>query len=345
MRAPAALTDLAHDAAGDVVAGEELGRAARGLVALRVPPAFLFVVGGLALVEIGDVVEHEPPALVVAQDPALASNPLGHQDSAHARRPDHARRMELEVLHVDEVGARVVREGLSVPGVLPAVAGDLVGAADPSGREHDGLRLEDAEVPPLAVVAEGADDPLAALEEPHHRALHVHVDSEVDSVILERADHLEPGAIAHVGEPRVLVPSEVPLEDFLIRSTVEDRAPGLELPHPIRRLPGVELRHPPVVDVLATAHGVGEMGLPVVPLVHVRERGGDAALGHHRMGFAQKRLADEPYRRSLGGGLDRRPEPRSSGADDEHVVLVGLRWARHQKILQSEITPIEQRRT
>ena len=31
--------------------------------------------------------------------------------------------------------------------------------------------------------------------------------------------------------------------------------------------------------------------------------------------------------------------------DLENVVLVGPRWPRHQRILQSEITPIEQRRT
>src|ERR1700681_4633424 len=43
--------DFAIDAAGDVVAREELGRTARILVALRVPPALFFVVGGLRLIE------------------------------------------------------------------------------------------------------------------------------------------------------------------------------------------------------------------------------------------------------------------------------------------------------
>src|SRR3972149_7410877 len=99
-----------------------LPRTAGALVALGVPPTLLFVVGGLALVEFGNVVEHEPEAQVVAKDPALAANTLGHQDAAHARRPDHSRRVELEVLHVDEIGARVVREGLPVAGGLPAVA-------------------------------------------------------------------------------------------------------------------------------------------------------------------------------------------------------------------------------
>src|ERR1700733_2533960 len=86
----ASCLDLAIDAAGDVVAGEEFGRAAGIPVSLRVAPALLFRLRGLALVEIGDLVEHEAAAFAVAQDAAFAAHPLGHQDAAHADRPDHA---------------------------------------------------------------------------------------------------------------------------------------------------------------------------------------------------------------------------------------------------------------
>src|SRR2546425_7336283 len=41
------LPDLAHDASGHVVAGEQLGRPARVLVALRVAESLFFAVGGL----------------------------------------------------------------------------------------------------------------------------------------------------------------------------------------------------------------------------------------------------------------------------------------------------------
>ena len=44
------------------------------------------------------------------------------------------------------------------------------------------------------------------------------------------------------------------------------------------------------------------------------------------------------------GRLDRRAQPGAAGTDDEHVVAVG-RVRRHQKILQSVQTPIEQSRT
>ena len=59
MGTAAAFADLALDAAGDVVAGEQFGRAPRILVALGVAPAFLFVIGRRALVERRDVAEHE----------------------------------------------------------------------------------------------------------------------------------------------------------------------------------------------------------------------------------------------------------------------------------------------
>ena len=43
-----------------------------------------------------------------------------------------------------QLGAGVVGERVAVAGVLPAVARDLVGAADAAGRQHDRLRLETA---------------------------------------------------------------------------------------------------------------------------------------------------------------------------------------------------------
>jgi len=41
---------------------------------------------------------------------------------------------------------------------------------------------------------------------------------------------------ADVRQPRVLVPAEVSLADLAVLGPVEDRAPGLELPDPVRRL-------------------------------------------------------------------------------------------------------------
>ena len=292
--AAAPLAHFPEDTSGDVVPGEQLGWAPRRLVPLRVAPALLLVVGGLVSIVLRDVVEHEALPVPVEQDAAFAAHALRHQNPAHARRPDHAGRMELDELHVLERGTGMVGERVPVAGVLPAVAGDRVRPTDPAGGQHDRLGPEEAEASPLAVVTQRPGDPAAAGEQPDHRALHVHVDALMDRVVLERPDHLQPGAVAHVRQPGILVAAEVALENPAVAGSIEHRAPGLQLAHPVGGLARVQLRHAPVVHVLAAAHRVGEVHPPVVPVVHVPQRGGDASLGHHRVRLAEERLAHQP---------------------------------------------------
>src|SRR5207237_7933767 len=134
VRAAAAFAHLAEDAAGHVVARQQLGRAVGGLVAGAVAPALLGVLGGLVAVRLGDVAVHELLALAVEQDAPFAANAFGDEDAHDAGRPDHAGRVELDELHVLQLGAGVVGEGVAVAGVFPAVAGDLVPLAAPRRR-------------------------------------------------------------------------------------------------------------------------------------------------------------------------------------------------------------------
>ena len=112
-------------------------------------------------------------------------------------------------------------------------------------------------------------------------------------MLLERADHLEAGAIADVREARIFVAAEVALEDAPVLRAVEERAPRFELLDAIGRFLRVELRHAPLVQVAAALHRVAEVDLPVVLRLDVAHRRGDAALGHHRVRFAEERLAHE----------------------------------------------------
>ena len=146
---------------------------------------------------------------------------------------------------------------MAVAGVFPAVARDLVRAADAAGGQHDGLRAEHLESAALALVAKRADHAAAVFQQPRDRALHVHVDAHMNAVILQGADHLEPGAIADMREPRIPVAAEVSLKDAAVLRAIEQRAPGFELAHAVGRFLGVQLGHAPVVDVLAAAHRVG----------------------------------------------------------------------------------------
>ena len=183
------------------------------------------------------------------------------------------------------------------------------------------------------------------------------VDARVDAVILQRADHLEAGAIADVGEARVAMAAEIALEDPPVLGAIEHGAPGLELADAIGRFPGVQLGHAPVVDVLAAAHRVGEVHLPVVAVVDVAERRRHAALGHDRVGLAEQRLADQPDLHAGGRRFDGRAEPRAAGADHQNVVRVSFEV--HHEVLNGATSaqgashrmrmsvkmPIEQSRT
>ena len=172
--------------------------------------------------------------------------------------------------------------------------------------------------------------------------------AERHHAILKRADHLEAGPVADVGESRVAVAAEVALQDAAVRGAVEHGAPGLQLTHAIGRLARVQLRHAPVVDVLPAPHRVGEVHRPVVTLVDVGERGGDAALGHHRMRLAEQRLADEGHRDARVGRRDGRAQAGAARTDDEDVVVeppLSRHVVRSYRMRQSVQMPIEQRRT
>src|SRR5581483_10187508 len=103
-RRAASLTNLGVDRAGDDVASRELH--ALPVVAL-----------------------HESLAARVAEDAALAAYRLGHEQARHAGRPHHAGRVELDELHVDELGAGLVGERVPVARTLPGVGGDRVDLA------------------------------------------------------------------------------------------------------------------------------------------------------------------------------------------------------------------------
>ena len=152
----------------------------------------------------------------------------------------------------------------------------------------------------------------------------------MDAVVLQRANQLEPGAIADVRQTRIAMAAEVALEDPAVIRAIEHRAPGFELADAIRRFLRVQLGHPPVVDVLAAAHRVGEVHLPAVAVVHVGQRRRHAPFGHDGVRLAEQRLADQADLDAGRRRLDRRAQPRAAGADDEDVVS----WVSSHRVIQ-----------
>ena len=172
--------------------------------------------------------------------------------------------MELDELHVDQLGTGLVGQRLTVAAVLPRVRGHLERLADAAGRKHDRLGREDDRVPCGSPVPERAARSVRAHHQPVDGALHVDLDTERDSVVLERPDHLEAGPVADMGEAGVRVTTERPLQDAPVRGAVEDGPPQLELANTIGGLQRMELGHLRVVQQLAADHRVAEMDLPRV---------------------------------------------------------------------------------
>ena len=148
------------------------------------------------------------------------------------------------------------------------------------------------------------------------------VTPRVDRVVLQRADQLEARAVADVREARIAVAAEVALQDPPVCRAVEHRAPRFQLAHAIGRLLGVNLGHAPVVDVLAAAHRVGEMHLPVVAVVDVgqaprRCRLPPSPYAPCRAATCRSGRPTRPCRRRLDGGA----QTGAAGADHEHVVV------------------------
>ena len=322
-----------------------LGRAA-GRALLEPLIGLGLAVRRLVGVKLGDILEHDALRLVPERrsprTPSVMSVPrtLGGQD--------HPGRVKLHELHVHELRAGEVRERLPVARALPRVRVHPERAADTARREDHGPRPEDHEPSCVPPVAERAAHATVVDEEARDRALHVDLHPGVDAVLLERPDHFEAGAIADVGEARVLVAADVALQDSPVGRAVEERPPRLELLHAVGRLHRVELRHAPLIEVAAALHRVAEVDLPVVLRLDVAERRRHPALGHHRVGLAEERLADQADAHALGAAFDGGAQACPTRPDDEDVVLVGLEarvarpvgGRRHQKSLTSVSAPV-----
>ena len=278
-----------------MVAREQFRWTPRFLVAGHVAPTFLGRIGRRPLVQLRNVIEHEPLALAVGEDATLTTHAFRHQNAPHARRPYHAGGMKLDEFHIEQVRPRVVRQRMPVAGVFPAVARHLVRPPDTTGRQHDRLRLEQPEPPALAVVPERPHHAIAILQQLDHRALHVHLDALMNAVVLQCANHLQPCSVAHVRQSWIRVPAKVPLQNPPVLRPVKQRPPSLQFVHPRRCLLGVQLRHRGIVQILPAAHRVGKMRLPPVALIHIGHRRRHTALGHHGVRLAQQALANQPH--------------------------------------------------
>ncbi len=235
--------------------------------------------------------------------------------------------MELNELHVEQIGTCLVGHRGAVAGALPRVGGETVHASPSPACEHNSAGLEGNEASGVAVVAEGTAHPVTRFQEAGERVLHAHVDAlRVHHLVLARADELEPSAVADMRKPFPGMRPECALHDAPILGAIEEATPAFELEDTVDDLVRVELDHAPVVEQLAAEHRVREMDFPAVLRVDVADAGSNAALGHHRMGLAEQRFRDHG---DAAAGLRRGDcgaHTGTAGTDNEDVTLDGVVW-------------------
>src|SRR6266404_4038827 len=117
---------------------------------------------------------------------------------------------------------------MTVTRAFPTIAGDLVSPPNAASRDDDGLSQKNLEPPALSVITKCSDHTVAFLQQRQDRVLHVNINALVNSVVLERANHLQPSAITHMRQAGILVPAEIALQNAPVRCPVKERSPGFE---------------------------------------------------------------------------------------------------------------------
>ena len=260
---------------------------------------------------------HEPLAVLVDQEAALAAAALRDQDP----RREHRRRVELHELHVLErqPGAERHRHPVARAGVRvrrrPVEAPHAPRREDRRGSEH-GLHAAVQEVP--------ADDARAAAVVLHETEGEVLLEDDepllhpLRELLEEHLDEHVPGDVGRVHGPRRAGGAERPLVELALGVPREDAAPVLELVDVARRLPGEDLDRVLVAQVVGALHRVEGVRLRVVVGL-VPERRVDAALRRAGVAAGRVELRDDGDARPRVVGLDRGAHAGAAGTHDEHV--------------------------
>src|SRR5437660_795044 len=95
-----------------------------------------------------------------------------------------------------------------------------------------------------------------------------------------------------MAQPAEGVAAEGTLQDLAVLGAIEKRSPLFKFAHAFGSFLGVDLRHAPVVEQLAAAHGVAKMSAPVVGGIDIGHRGCDSTFRHDGMCFSKERFAN-----------------------------------------------------
>ena len=115
--------------------------------------------------------------------------------------------------------------------------------------------------------------------------------------------------------------AERTLIDLAVLAARKRQAPVLELVDGLRRVAAQIFDGVLVAEPVGALDGVVHVPAPVV-LAHIAERGGDAALGRHRVRTGGKDFGDAGGAQSGLAATDDGAQARAAGADDDDVIGV-----------------------
>jgi hypothetical protein len=265
---------------------------------------------------------HEALAVAVAQDRALAAAAFGQQ---HAGAGD-AGRMELPELHVLQRDAGARRYAQAVARVDEGVGARREDAPRSAGRQQHDLGLEDVDVARLHLERRDADAVAVGIADQVERhPLDEEVGARLDVLLVQRVQHRVAGSVGRgAGALHRLfavvggVAAERALVDRAVGVAVERHPEVLELVDDLGRLAAHELDRVLVAEPVGALDGVEEVVVPVV-LVHVAERGADAALRRHGVRARREHLRQHGDVEARQRELQRGAHARAAGADDDDV--------------------------
>src|SRR5215831_3365379 len=207
---------------------------------------------------------------------------------------------------------------MTITRVFPAVTSDLVSPPNSSSGQNHGLGTEQVKSSALAVISKRTRDALTVFEQPDDCVFHENVQTEMDSMVLQCADHLQARSVTDMRQPRIPMTPEITLQDPPIVRTIEKGTPCFQFSDACRSFLCVQFCHSPVAQVLAPAHRVGKVNAPAIAIVHVSHRCGNTTLRHDGVRFAEEGLRNDGNPYSSRRGLDRSTQPGTSRSYDEN---------------------------
>ena len=325
-----------RDVEPQVLAEAVAGALALGDVLLH-PPRY--DVARRELLLLGLVVGHEPVAVDVLEQAAVAAAAFGDQDAGR----EDARRMELHRFHVAERRhAGFERDAAAEAFADHGIGRHAIEAAGAAARDGRGLGHVRDELAGDEVADDGAVAAARIVDQRDRLGPLVHGNRRADRLIAHRLQHGVARSVRHVAGAPLLGAPEVALGDEAVRFValgdrhlliVDDdgpvalahaaprQAPRGQLAHRLRR--GVdEHPHDALVGApVAAAHRVLEMHVLVVALAldHVAERGLHASLRGRRVRALRRHQRQDDHVVAAALGADGDAQSGEAAADDEDV--------------------------